>query len=47
VDWATVAAAGAFVVGIVAGGIGVIRVTRYVLDYLRDEQGRHHPPGDP
>jgi len=34
--WSDVAVAAAFVIGVVAGGAGVIRVTRYVLDYLRD-----------
>jgi hypothetical protein len=32
--WADVAVAGAFVLGIVAGGFGVIRVVRYVLEYM-------------
>ena len=34
--WSDVAVASAFVLGIVAGGFGAIRITRYVLDYLRD-----------
>jgi hypothetical protein len=36
VDWSTVAAAGAFVLGLALGGIAVLRVFRYVLDYMRD-----------
>ena len=36
--WSDVAIAGAFVLGIVAGGVAVIRVLRYVLDYVRREQ---------
>jgi hypothetical protein len=32
--WNDVAVAGAFVLGVLAGGAGVIRVTRYVLEYL-------------
>jgi hypothetical protein len=38
--WADVAAAGAFVLGVLAGGIGAIRVFKYALDYLRSEQRR-------
>jgi hypothetical protein len=34
VTWSDVAVAGAFVLGVVTGGAGVIRVTRYVLEYL-------------
>jgi hypothetical protein len=33
-DWSGVPLAGAFVVGAVAGGAAVIRVTRWVLDYM-------------
>lgn len=33
--WSDVAVAGAFVLGVVAGGFGVVRVTRYVLEYVR------------
>jgi hypothetical protein len=40
VTWSDVAVAGAFVLGIVAGGLGVIRVTRSSIDYLRDERRR-------
>jgi uncharacterized membrane protein len=32
--------AGAFVVGIVLGGIGTIRVMRWVLEYARRDQQR-------
>ena len=35
--WSDVAVAAAFVVGVVAGGVGVITVTRYVLEHLRDD----------
>jgi len=41
VTWSDAAIAGAFVLGVVAGGIGAIRVTRYVMDYLRKEQADH------
>lgn len=34
--WSDVAVAGAFVLGIVAGGVGVVRVFKYALDYLKD-----------
>lgn len=40
VTWSEVAPVGAFVVGIIVGGIGVIRVTRYTMDYL---SGQRHP----
>ena len=40
VTWADVAVAAAFVLGIIAGAIGVIRITRYLLDYL----ARRPPP---
>ena len=33
--WSDVAVAGAFVLGIIAGGFGAIRVTKYVLEYVR------------
>ena len=36
--WSDVAIAGAFVLGVVVGGIGVIRMTKYLLEYLRREQ---------
>ena len=36
-DWETVTIAGAFIGGIVLGGVGVIRVFRYVLAYVRRE----------
>jgi hypothetical protein len=37
VTWSDVAIAGAFVLGIVAGAFGAIRVTRYVLEYMRHQ----------
>jgi hypothetical protein len=37
VTWADVAVAAAFVLGVTVGGIAVIRVTRYLLDYLRND----------
>jgi hypothetical protein len=48
--WQDVLPAGAFVVGIIVGGVGVIRVTRYTMDYLR--RGDHRDssskqPGGP
>lgn len=36
--WADVAVAGAFVLGLVGGALVTIRITRYVLEYLRREQ---------
>jgi hypothetical protein len=38
VTWSDVAVAGAFVLGIVAGGIGSIRVFKYAVEYLRSER---------
>lgn len=35
--WSDVAVAGAFVLGVVAGGVGAIRTFRYVVEYLRGE----------
>jgi hypothetical protein len=40
VTWSDAALAGAFVAGIVAGGVAVIRVFKYALDYLRSERDR-------
>ena len=37
--WADVAVAGAFVLGLVGGSLVTIRITRYVLEYLRGERG--------
>jgi len=41
--WSDAAIAGAFVLGAAAGTIATIRVTRYLLGYLRADQGRHRP----
>jgi hypothetical protein len=38
VTWADVAVAAAFVLGAVAGVVATIRVTRFVLEYLRRER---------
>ena len=38
--WSDVAVAAAFVVGVVAGGIGAIRVFKYALEYLRSDRDR-------
>jgi hypothetical protein len=38
IDWNATTIAGGFVVGVIAGGFAVIRVTRYVLEYLRNER---------
>ena len=38
--WADVAVAGAFVLGLIAGGLAVTRVTRLVMDYLRSDEAR-------
>jgi hypothetical protein len=35
VTWTDLTVAGAFVVGVVAGGFAAIRITRYLLVYLR------------
>jgi hypothetical protein len=40
VTWSDAALAGAFVAGIVVGGLGVIRITRSSIEYLRDERRR-------
>ena len=37
-EWSDAAIAGAFVVGATAGVIATIRITRYLLQYLRDER---------
>ena len=34
-DWSNLTVAGAFLVGIFLGGLGAIRVMRYVLEYRR------------
>lgn len=36
--WSDVAVAAAFVLGAVAGVVATIRVTRFVLEYLRKER---------
>jgi hypothetical protein len=36
--WSDVAVAGAFVLGVVAGGVGSIRITRYVLEYMKRDR---------
>jgi hypothetical protein len=35
--WSDVAVASAFVVGVIAGALGAIRLLRYAIDYLRRE----------
>jgi hypothetical protein len=48
--WSDVAVAGAFVLGIAAGGLAVIRVFKYALEHLRapgvdrGEEGRRRFP---
>ena len=42
--WADVAVAAAFVLGTAAGAVGAIRLTRYLLEYLRAERD---PPRGP
>ena len=38
VDWANLAPVGAFVAGAVLATIATIRITRYLLEYLRKER---------
>jgi len=38
VTWSDVAVAGAFVLGVTAGAVATVRITRHVLEYLRREQ---------
>jgi len=35
VDWSSIHVAGAFVLGAVVGGFAVLRVMRYLFNYLR------------
>lgn len=37
-DWANLTVAGAFIGGVVVGGIAVMRITRYVMQWLRREE---------
>lgn len=41
-DWGNLTVAGAFVAGVVVGGIAVMRVTRYVMTWLRRDQNTNH-----
>ena len=36
--WSDVAVAAAFVIGVALGGIGVIRIYKYALEYMKGEQ---------
>jgi hypothetical protein len=38
VTWSDVAVAGAFVLGAIGGTFATVRLTRYLLEYLRHEQ---------
>ena len=38
--WSDVAVAAAFVIGVALGGIGVIRIYKYALEYMKGEQSR-------
>ena len=38
ITWADVATAGAFVLGVVAGAIGAIRIMRFVFEYMSGER---------
>lgn len=42
-EWAALEVAGAFVLGIVLGGLAVARVTRAVMDYLNGERAKRQP----
>jgi hypothetical protein len=37
-DWSSLTVAGAFIIGAVAGTIATIRLTRYLLDYLKRDR---------
>lgn len=41
ITWSDVTIAGAFLLGIVIGGITTTRLTRYVLEYLRKERSQN------
>jgi len=36
--WANALVAGGFLLGVIVGGIGVIRIFKYALEYLRSER---------
>ena len=38
--WANALVAGGFLLGVIVGGIGVIRIFKYLLDYMRNESRR-------
>jgi uncharacterized protein YneF (UPF0154 family) len=42
VDWSNLTVAAAFIVGAIGGAFAAIRITRYLLQYLREE----HRDGD-
>lgn len=38
IDWANVHVAGAFIIGAILGGVVVLRVFKYVIEYLRRDR---------
>ena len=38
--WANALVAGGFLLGVIVGGIGVIRIYKYALEYMKGEQSR-------
>lgn len=38
VDWSNIGYAGAFIGGMIVGGIAVARITRLAIDWLRKDQ---------
>ena len=46
-DWTNLGIAGAFVVGTIVGAVAAIRLTRIILEHLRDDERRDDgpPPG--
>lgn len=37
-DWANLTIAGAFIGGVVVGGVAVMRMSRYIMSWLRREE---------
>lgn len=43
VDWSNLPVAAAFILGAIGGTLATIRITRYILDYLRHERDGDQP----